>query len=227
MNTYLMIDQKSNNTEILFEDPDVIVLNKPEGLASISENDPKIESLHSILEKKLAIKIFPVHRLDKEVSGVIIFAKNGPAHKILNDQFEKRLVKKFYVTLVHGQVTNDSGIINKSIREFGSGRMGVDERKGKPSETKYRILERYNNYTTLELNPSSGRRHQLRVHLYFIGFPIVGDLRYGDKTTQQKYPRLMLHASKIEFQLPSGKNISVFADLPVSFSSALNEIIYK
>jgi len=222
-----MINQKSNSTEILFEDTDVIVLSKPEGLASISENDHKIESLHSILEKKLAIKIFPVHRLDKEVSGVIIFAKNGSAHKILNDQFEKRLIKKFYVTLVHGQVPNDSGIINKPIREFGSGRMGVDERKGKPSETKYRILERYNNYTSLELNPSSGRRHQLRVHLYFIGFPIVGDLRYGDKTIQQKYPRLMLHAGKIEFQLPSGKNISVTADLPTSFSTALNEIIYK
>ena len=129
MNTYILINQKSNNTEILFEDPDVIVLSKPEGLASISENDPKKESLHSILEKKLAIKIFPVHRLDKEVSGVIIFAKNGHAHKILNDQFEKRLIKKFYTTLVHGRVPNDSGIINKPIREFGSGRMGVDERK--------------------------------------------------------------------------------------------------
>jgi len=227
MNTYIMVDQKSNNTEILFEDPDVIVLNKPEGLASISENDPKIESLHSILENKLAIKIFPVHRLDKEVSGVIIFAKNARAHKMLNNQFEKRLINKFYITLVHGQVPNDSGTINKPIREFGSGRMGVDERKGKPSETRYRILERYSNYTSLELNPSSGRRHQLRVHLYFIGFPIVGDLRYGDKTLQQKYPRLMLHASKIEFELPSGKNITVTADLPASYSNALNEIIYK
>jgi RluA family pseudouridine synthase len=222
-----MIDQKSNNTEILFEDPDVIILNKPEGLASISENDPKIESLHSILKKKLDIKIYPVHRLDKEVSGIIIFAKNARAHKILNDQFEKRLIKKHYITLVHGQVLNDLGIINKPIREFGSGRMGVDERKGKPSETKYCILERYDNYTTLELNPSSGRRHQLRVHLYFIGFPIVGDLRYGDKSIQQKYPRLMLHASKIEFQLPSGKNLFVTADLPTSFSTSLNEIIYK
>ena len=124
MNTYILIDQKSNNTEILFEDPDVIVLSKPEGLASISENDLKIESLHSILEKKLAIKIFPVHRLDKEVSGVIIFAKNGRSHKILNDQFEKRLIKKFYTTLVHGQVLKDSGIINKPIREFGSGKNG-------------------------------------------------------------------------------------------------------
>jgi RluA family pseudouridine synthase len=227
MNIYLINDNKPNNTEILFEDPDVIVINKPEGLASISENDPKIESLHSILEKSLTLKIFPVHRLDKEVSGVIIFAKNAHAHKILNDQFEKRLIKKYYITLVHGRVPDDSGIINKPIREFGSGRMGVDERKGKPSETKYRILERYNNYTTLELNPSSGRRHQLRVHLYFIGFPVVGDLRYGDKTIQVKFPRLMLHAGKIEFQLPSGKNISVTADLPHSFSTALNEIIYK
>ena len=227
MTTYILRDQKSNNTEILFEDSDVIVLNKPEGLASISENDPKIESLHSILEEKFAAKIYPVHRLDKEVSGVIIFAKNSRAHKNINDQFEKRLVKKFYTTLVHGQIPNDTGIINKPIREFGSGRMGVDEKKGKPSETKYRVLERYDNYTTLELNPSSGRRHQLRVHLYYIGYPIVGDLRFGLKTVQEKYPRLMLHANKIEFQLPTGKNITVIADLPASFSTAINKIIFS
>jgi len=214
----------TDQIEILFEDKNVIAVNKPEGLASIAENDTTIDSLHSLLEKKYGQKLFIVHRLDKEVSGVILFAKNSDAHKYLNDQFADRKVKKYYTAVVHGTIKENDGVIKKPIREFGSGRMGVDDRNGKPSETKFQVVQRFRDYTLLELNPSTGRRHQLRVHLYSIGFPIVGDLRYGDKAIQEKYLRIMLHAKRLEFQLPDKKDISIEAPLTESFLEALKQI---
>ncbi|MFA5803089.1 MAG: RNA pseudouridine synthase [Melioribacteraceae bacterium] len=214
----------ADQIEILFEDKNVIAVNKPEGLASIAENDTTIDSLHSLLEKKYEQKLFIVHRLDKEVSGVILFAKNSEIHKYLNDQFADRKVKKYYTAVVHGTIKESDGVIKKPIREFGSGRMGIDDRKGKPSETKFSVIQRFRDYTLLELNPSTGSRHQLRVHLYSIGFPIVGDLRYGDKTIQGKYLRIMLHAKRLEFQMPDKKDISVEAPLTESFLETLKQM---
>lgn len=210
--------------QILFEDSDIIAVNKPEGLSSITENDIKAVSLHSLLEEKLAQKLFIVHRLDKEVSGVILFAKNSRTHKYINDLFAERKVKKFYTALVQGVIRENEGVIRKPIREFGSGRMGVDDRKGKPSETKYYVVKRFKDYTLLELNPSTGRRHQLRVHLYSIGHPIVGDVRYGDRAVQENFARILLHARSLEFQLPDGKIIFVEAPVPNSFSEMLNTL---
>jgi len=215
---------KDFSVEILFEDENLIAVSKPEGLASIAENDSTIDSLHTLLEKKLSQKLFIVHRLDKEVSGVILFAKNTQTHKLLNRQFNNRTISKYYLALVHGNVEDDNGKINKPIREFGSGRMGVDEPKGKPSETKYHVVKRYGEYTLLELNPSTGRRHQLRVHLYHLGHPVVGDLRYGNKNSQIKFPRLMLHAKSLEFIIPNGKQIIVEAEIPDSFKDILNNL---
>ena len=212
------------NIEILYEDNNIIAANKPEGLASISENDLKLETVHSILEKQIKQKLLIVHRLDKEVSGVILFAKNAKAHKLLNHQFSSREISKTYTALVHGNILHDAGTINKSIREFGSGRMGIDERNGKKSETKYKVLDRFNAYTLVELNPSTGRRHQLRVHLYSIGFPIAGDMRYGDKANQKKFSRIMLHAKKIEFHNFDKKILSVNSPIPKSFDDEIEKL---
>ncbi len=209
---------------ILYEDGNIIAANKSEGLASISENDTSLQTLHSLLEEKYNQKLFIVHRLDKEVSGVILFARNSRTHKKLNDQFANRNVKKFYTALVHGNVLKDNGAINKPIREFGSGRMGIDEKKGKPSFTAFKVLKRFDEYTLLELNPTTGRRHQLRVHLYFIGHPIVGDIRYGDKKIQEKFPRLMLHARSVELEIEKGKMFMAEAEPPESFYKMLAEI---
>ncbi len=203
--------------QILYEDNNVIAANKPEGLASISESDTSLETLHSLLEKKLSQKLFVVHRLDKEVSGAILFAKNAKTHKLLNQQFNNRTIKKYYVALVHGIVKEDRGLIDKLIREFGSGRMGVDEQKGKQSSTSFTVLKRYRKYTLLELNPATGRRHQLRVHLYSIGHPIVGDTCYGIKKEQETFPRLMLHAKEIDCKLSGEKFVCIRVDLPENF----------
>ncbi len=208
--------------EVLFENTDIIAVNKPEGIASISENDISKAALHWLLEKKISDKLFIVHRIDKEVSGVILFAKNPKAHKFINNQFAVRSIKKQYIALVHGIIKENDGVIDKPIRQFGSGRMGIDEQRGKPSETKYHVVSRFTNYTLLELNPSTGRRHQLRAHLYAIGNPIVGDVRYGNRSVQQKFPRLMLHAKQIEFHLPNNERITVEAPLPESFKKLLN-----
>ena len=212
------------NIEIVYEDESIVAANKPEGLASISESDTSISTLHSLLEQKYSQKLFVVHRLDKEVSGVILFAKNAKTHKLLNQQFSNRTVNKSYIALVHGNVKKDSGIINKPIREFGSGRMGIDEKKGKPSSTSFKVLRRFEKYSLLELKPTTGRRHQLRVHLYSIGHPIAGDIRYGDKKEQEKFPRLMLHAKEISCKLYGGKPLYVHVDLPESFDRFLKSL---
>ncbi len=199
---------------ILFEDAQIYAIDKPIGIASIPEGNKEQKSLRELLEAKAGQKIYVVHRLDKEVSGVILFAKNAAMHKYLNDRFSSREVQKTYRALVHGEVRDDSGVIDAPLREFGSGRVGVDHENGKPSLTEYRVLSREGGYSLLELSPQSGRRHQLRAHLYSIGHPIVGDVRYGDRAKQQTYPRLMLHAHKIECRLPNGERLVVESALP-------------
>ena len=212
-----------NDIEILYEDNDIIAVNKPEGLASIHDSAGEKEDLQTILSERCKIKVFVVHRLDKEVSGVIVYAKNAATHKLLNKQFAERTVKKSYVALVHGKMMKDEGSINKPIREFGSGRMGIDEAKGKPSKTVYKVIKKYPSYTLIELNPTTGRRHQLRVHLYYIGNSIVGDVRYGEKMVQEKYPRLMLHAKELVVAI-NGSEKTFSADIPQSFSKYLQVI---
>lgn len=212
------------NINLLYSDPDIIAVDKPEGIASISENDTSIETIHSLLEKKFEQKIYIVHRIDKEVSGIILFAKNPETHKYLNRLFESRSIKKNYTALVHGSIKNDSGRIDKPIREFGSGRMGIDEKNGKRSITDYKLLKRYKNFSLLDISIITGRRHQIRVHLYSIDHPIAGDLRYGDKNIQCEFPRLMLHAGRIEFELKSGKKILIESRLPDSFMDYLNQL---
>jgi RluA family pseudouridine synthase len=209
--------------EILYEDENVILVNKPEGLASIHDKAGENKDLQTILAERCKQKVFVVHRLDKEVSGVIVYAKNESTHKELNKQFAERRVHKTYLALVHGEVRKEHGKINKPIREFGSGRMGVDEKKGKPSKTVYKVVQRFPSVTLLELNPTTGRRHQLRVHLYYIGHAIVGDIRYGDKSHQENFPRLMLHAKSLTVTI-KGKEYTFTAGLPDSFSKYLQII---
>lgn len=220
-----MYQQMNNLFEhnIIYEDENLIAINKPEGLASIHSNNGKELNLQSLLQEKYNCKFFVLHRLDKEVSGIILYAKNSKTHKFINTQFQIREVKKTYIALVHGEVKEKSGLINKPIKEFGSGRMGVDE-TGKESKTFFNVIKNYNKYTLLELQPLTGRKHQLRVHLYSIGHPIVGDLKYGDKLIQKNYPRLMLHAESISLKITRTKKIFLKADLPKSFTDYLKNI---
>lgn len=209
---------------ILFEDQDILAVNKPEGLASIPESAEGKASLLSLLEPAFPGKLYVVHRLDKEVSGVLLFAKNAAVHKHLNDQFSNRNVRKTYAALTHGVIKETDGIIDKPLHQFGSGRMGVDLYRGKPCITEFRVADRFEGYTLVKAHPLTGRRHQIRVHFYSIGHPIVGDLRYGDKLVQRAFPRLMLHAQEIAFRLPSGEEVAIEAPIPETFKLAM-EII--
>lgn len=203
--------------QILFENEDVLAVHKPEGLASIPEGKPGRDCLLSLLAALFPDKLYVVHRLDKDVSGVILFAKNAVAHKCLNEQFNQRRVNKTYIALTHGGIDMDGGRIDKPLRRFGSGRMGVDLERGKPCVTEFRVEERLGAYTLVRVHPITGRRHQIRVHLYSIGHPIVGDRLYGEKGLQSRFPRLMLHAQRVAFRLPTGEEVSVEADPPPSF----------
>jgi RluA family pseudouridine synthase len=209
---------------VLFENDDVLVVSKPPGLASISERDRSRDSLHHLLESTTRTKLFVVHRIDKDASGVIVFAKNPAAHKSLNEQFSHREVDKRYLALVHGILGASPGRIDAAIRAFGSGRMGIDERGGKPSSTSYEVVRTFERYTLIRVRTASGRRHQIRVHLYSLGHAIVGDRTYGDRDTQARYPRLMLHAQSVSFRLPSGETTTVECPIAESFSSVLSAL---
>jgi len=209
---------------ILFENADILAVNKPEGLASIPEGGKDKDCLLSLLSTRFQERLYVVHRLDKEVSGVILLARNTAAHKYLNDQFSHGSVSKTYVALTHGIIEEASGLIDKPLRQFGSGRMGVDLERGKPSTTEFHVTERLEAYTLVEAHPLTGRRHQIRVHFYSIGHPIVGDLRYGDKTVQCTFPRLMLHAQKITCRLPSGEEVTIEAMIPESFKAVIEAV---
>ncbi|MEN6312571.1 MAG: RluA family pseudouridine synthase, partial [Acidobacteriota bacterium] len=212
---------------VLFENEAVLAVDKPEGVVSISEAGKG--GLPELL-RELGVfggRLYPVHRLDREASGVIVFAKDPAMHRFLNGEFDRHAVRKTYLALVHGLISSNRGIINKPIREFGSGRMGVDDKRGKASSTEFKVYQRLRGFTLVRAYPLTGRRHQIRVHLYSLGHPIVGDLKYGERTLQEKFPRLMLHAFEIEFDLPSGKRLKIEAPAPESFAAVLKKLGLK
>ncbi len=215
----MLIVKNLEESSIILENDDLIAVNKPVGLASIAEGTTGRTCLLHELEAEYGQKIYPVHRLDKLVSGVILFARHAEAHRHLNRQFEQRTVQKTYLALVHDRLKPRQGTIKEPLRQFGSGRMGVDPKRGKPAETQFKVVEQYRNFTYLFAFPHTGRRHQIRVHLYSLGHPIVGDPLYGEKALQRSYPRLMLHAHSITVQLPSKEPLTVQAALPRYFDN--------
>jgi RluA family pseudouridine synthase len=213
MNPILFGDQP---IPAIFETDDFIALDKPVGLASIPERNPKNVSLLSVLTAARQQKFYVVHRLDKQVSGVILFAKTPGFHRYLNLQFEHRQVQKTYLAVVHGQLSR-GGRIDTALRRFGSGRMAEDREHGKPCVTEYEVLANRPEATLLRVRPLTGRKHQIRAHLFSIGHPIIGDPLYGDKRVQRTFPRLMLHALGIEFRLPDGRPVEIRTAAPTGF----------
>lgn len=205
----------------IHEDDHWLAVNKPAGALVIPGRGPdEQESLVEILSRESGRKLFVVHRLDRDASGLLLFAKDAETHRALSIAFERRDVKKTYLALVQGTVEKN-GVIDKPIHKFGSGRMGVDPR-GKPSVTRYRIKERLRGATLLEVNPESGRRHQIRVHLYSLGHRIAGDSLYGHETAKaENTPRLMLHALRLSLPDPAGGVLELSAEPGADFESAL------
>jgi RluA family pseudouridine synthase len=190
--------------QVLLRTDALVAVSKPVGIATIAERDLSVTCLRSELERQLGEKVFVVHRLDKEVSGLVLFALHAESHRELSMAFERREVKKTYLALVHGRPAWASLLADQPIFAFGSGRMGVDAWRGKASTTELRVLRRGEAHALVEARPITGRRHQIRVHLHAAGHAIAGDLRYGERALQERYPRLMLHSLRIELPASFG-----------------------
>ena len=188
---------------ILFENDEVVAAAKPAGQPTIpGRGDAAAGALNQELEAALGRRLFVVHRLDREASGLLLFAKTATAHARLCAEFEGRRVRKVYWALVNG-VVSEAGEIARPLRAFGSGRIGVGE-PGKPSLTRYKVQETGRGATLLSVEPVTGRRHQIRAHLYAVGHPILGDPLYGAPRPVGGAPRLMLHALSLALDgLPS------------------------
>ena len=167
-----------------------------------------------------------VHRLDKDTSGLIIVAKNDKTHMDLSEMLKNHEVKKTYIALVRGVVKENEATINMPIARSTKDRkkMAVDK-KGKNAVTHFKVLKRYDGYTLLEINIETGRTHQIRVHLSYIGYPIVGDIVYSNGKNPFGVTGQMLHAKKLEFMHPiTGQVLNLEAPLPKYFEEVLKNL---
>ncbi len=221
--------------EVLYEDNDIIVVNKPKGLvvhpANGNPDGTLVNALMKICKGTLSgiggeIRPGIVHRLDKDTSGVLIVAKNDKAHLALCEQIKNREVKKTYLALTRGIIKENEATINMPI-----GRSTTDRKKmavvktGKEAITHFKVLERFKENTLLEINLETGRTHQIRVHLSQIGYPIVGDMVYSNGKNKFGVQGQMLHAWKIKFMHPiTGKEMEIEAPLPQYFEKILDDL---
>ena len=192
--------------EIVFEDPDILVVNKPAGMlvhpTHREKNGTLLNALAFHLNQKAPEKVVRpglVHRLDKETSGLLLIAKNLKSHRILARQFQRKLVEKKYLALVQGIIQLENGTIEAPIGRFEDEKRWGVKKDAKPSETRFRVLDRSADSTLLALEPITGRTNQLRIHCASIGHPIVGDA----KRRGRGFDRLCLHASSLRFRHPA------------------------
>ena len=220
--------------EVLFEDKDIIVINKPPGLVVHPGAGHRQHTLvnallsHCPTLSGIGGKERPgiVHRLDKETSGCLVVAKNDWAHRELSRQFAERSVEKIYLALVAGKLRKDAGVIEEKIgrHPVHRQRMSVDSTRGRPAKTDYRVVCSGDQASLVECRLYSGRTHQIRVHLHHLGHPVLGDKVYAAHLAKN-FPRHMLHAWKLGFRDPrSGDSKSFEAPLPDDFTTAMKMI---
>ena len=219
--------------EIIYEDNDIIVVNKPKGMvvhpANGNPDGTLVNAIMAICKNSLSgiggeIRPGIVHRLDKDTSGIIIIAKNDKAHINLSEQIKNHEVKKKYIAIVRGVVKENQATINMPI-----GRSNKDRKKmaisknGKEAITHFKVLKRYPEYTVLEVNIETGRTHQIRVHLAQIGYPCIGDETYSSGKNKWGIKGQALHAKSLEFKHPTtGKQMKLEAKLPKYMKKLIN-----
>jgi len=229
--------------EIIFENASFIAINKPAGMLSIPDRKGEEPSLKSWLREKYG-NIFTVHRLDRETSGVIVFAKDEATHKFLSEAFEHRDVEKLYQGLVQGSLPESKGTLDFPIMEHPTklGTMVVN-RRGKASVTDYEVVEDMGLYSLVQFRIHTGRTHQIRVHMQALGHPIVCDELYGDarpvllssikrnfklsKDQEQERPilsRLALHSHLLHFQDANGEFHTLEAPLPKDMRALIQQL---
>lgn len=192
--------------DIIYEDAHLIAINKPSGmLAHPTHRERSGTMLNAVTYHVNAnrgdrpfIRPGLIHRLDKETSGVVVLAKTDAAHRKIAGQFMKRTVEKKYLALVEGSVKDEAGTIEAPIGRYPETKFWDVKHDGKPARTLFRVLERSDGFTLLELEPFTGRTNQLRIHCEHIGHPIIGDIKRGGR----EFERLCLHAWKLSFRHP-------------------------
>ncbi|AFV11518.1 pseudouridylate synthase RluA [Thermacetogenium phaeum DSM 12270] len=224
--------------DIIYEDEDLLVINKPQGLVvhpaaghksgtlvnAVLNHCPKLSGIGGYLRPGI------VHRLDKDTSGLILVSKSDLAHQELTRQLKERSIKREYLALVHGEVKEDKGVIDapvgrdprnrKKMAVLPEGAPGA-----KSARTSYRVRERFAGYTLLGVSLETGRTHQIRTHMSFLGHPVAGDPVYGPRRNPLGLPGQALHAGKISFQHPrTGEALTFTAPPPPVFLQALEKL---
>lgn len=224
--------------EVIYEDSDIVVVNKPKGMVVHPGNGNLDGTLVNAIMAKcegslsgIGGEIRPgiVHRIDKDTSGLLIVAKNDKAHVNLSEQIKEHKVKKTYIALVRGVVKENEATIDMPI-----GRSKTDRKKmavckdGKNAVTHIKVLKRWEHYTLLQVNIETGRTHQIRVHLSYIGYPIIGDYTYSNGKNEFGVVGQCLHAQKLEFKHPiTNKIMELEAPLPKYFQEIIQKLDNK
>jgi 23S rRNA pseudouridine1911/1915/1917 synthase len=204
------------NIPVLYEDASLLIVDKPSGLLTIPTPKKEKRTLGSILDSYLKEKgelslAHPCHRLDRETSGVIIYAKGKSLQHKVMELFKARAVKKSYLAFVHGRLASEKGEIKNSI-------------EGMPAVTGYKVIEQRSNFAIVEVNPLTGRTNQIRIHFKQIGHPLVGESKFVFRRDYQlRSKRLCLHARSVEFMHPlTGKKIHIDTGLPQDLKKFLD-----
>ena len=205
------------NIPIVYEDEWLLVLNKPSGLLTIPTPKKESRTLSSILNddlkrRGLSYRLYPCHRLDRETSGLIVYAKGKSMQKKMMEEFWRKSIKKTYIAFIQGRLSKDEGDIHYPI-------------EGRSAITKYRIIEKRRDFSIVEIMPLTGRTNQIRLHLKQIGYPLVGETKFSFRRDfKLKAKRLCLHAKMLEFVHPVTKKVmSLVASLPPDMEDFLNK----
>ncbi|MGT2910940.1 RluA family pseudouridine synthase [Streptococcus cameli] len=219
--------------DIVYEDSDVVVVNKPQGMVvhpsaghtsgtlvnALLYHIKDLSGINGVMRPGI------VHRIDKDTSGLLMIAKNDPAHAKLAEELKDKKSLRKYITIVHGNLPNDRGVIEAPI-----GRSEKDRKKqavtakGKDALTRFQVLERFGDYTLVEVSLETGRTHQIRVHMAYIGHPVAGDEVYGPRKTLKGHGQF-LHAQTLGFTHPTtGELVTFTAEAPAIFQETLEKL---
>lgn len=213
---------------VLFSDSEILVINKPSGLLSLPDGyNPDIPHVRSILEPEYD-RLWIVHRLDKETSGLLVLARTKIAHKNLNQQFQDRIVNKTYHAIVHGRPPWDVIIIDSPLKVDGDRhhRTIISTAKGKPACTECAVIQRWQNTSLLSIHPLTGYTHQIRAHLTSVGHSLLGDTVYTTHPLQfnEAFGRTALHSFSLQFNHPkSSQSLLLSAPYPADFEQYIKQ----